>query len=392
MDARNDSADDLTRFAMNSNSPPTLVDLSEAPNHEVDVIAPPSALEHMLQPMLPPPVAEKDSATNDYLEQISNDNDIWSVIGGERTQELCTPKGKRPELTSTIHSQHTREPSLGSIFGETSRQLPPLPASPDPIPTSTQGSTLHNPFLDPESPTLPPILPGPSYGNELNICSNTGPSRWQLQAAAQPDSSLQARMNPVPRTTWTDSNRISSDSRNDTYDSQWAKHMEERSQRIQAQQRTERESGPSTPWNGRPILGPRPNPNTPSSSSRTPPARTGSSRRFPPASSSREPEPNLEPWRCRIQDQRYSHPNQRPDIQSRNAALDTISNILFNFDCPTEEAAVLLEDVCATANEVGVSTVELLAQTVTIGNFDLGMTALCLEASRCDLGGSLDGV
>lgn len=85
-----------------------------------------------------------------------------------------------------------------------------------------------------------------------------------------------------------------------------------------------------------------------------------------------------------------SQPNQRPDIHSRNATLTTISDLLFNFDCSTEELTSLIEDACATAKEVGVPTTELLAQNVMIGNDDLGMTPLCLEASRCDLNDGIE--
>ncbi|KAG9103452.1 hypothetical protein FRC07_009984, partial [Ceratobasidium sp. 392] len=338
--------------------------------------------------------ADKNSVTDNYLEQLANDNrpldDIWTPIGVEGIHELTTPKGKRPELESDTQSQQTRKTSLGSIFGESSRQLPPLPASPDPAPTSTsRNATSFNPFLDPEPATLPPIVSSASRGNGANSRSNTGPSPWLFQAA-QPVSSSQGTRNPFPDSIWTDSQTTTSDGQDEKYNSQWAKHMEERSQRIQTEQREERESTRTPAWSNRPVLCTIPTSNT----SRNPwqtPSRSNSSRRFPPAASaSRTEEPDLEPWRRRIQDQRFSHPNQRPDIQSRNAALDTISNILFNFDCPPAEAAALLEDVCATADEVGVSTVELLAQTVTIGNFDLGMTALCLEASRCNLDGGLE--
>ncbi|KAB5589506.1 hypothetical protein CTheo_7057 [Ceratobasidium theobromae] len=76
----------------------------------------------------------------------------------------------------------------------------------------------------------------------------------------------------------------------------------------------------------------------------------------------------------------------RRDVHGRNAALTTISNILFNFDITPDEAADLLEDACATAWEVGVAKHELLSRTVTFGNSDLGMTPLCLEASRWEVG------
>lgn len=59
---------------------------------------------------------------------------------------------------------------------------------------------------------------------------------------------------------------------------------------------------------------------------------------------------------------------------------------MFNFDILPDEAADLLQDACDTAREVGVSTQELLAQTVVFGNEDLGMTPLCLEASRWEVG------
>ncbi|KAG9092868.1 hypothetical protein FRC06_011767, partial [Ceratobasidium sp. 370] len=256
---------------------------------------------------------------------------------------------------------------------------------PDPTPISDLGSHSPNPFLDPQ----PSSLSGISDTNDNDKgqdSSNTTAPPWLFQAA-QPTSSPQRSGILIRNSILTEPKDTPLGNQDEIYDAKWAKHMQERSQRIQSQQ--PEESG--SLWNRLRPLGARPNNTSPPGqpwyiprgiASRSPPER-----HIPVRDPS---EPRVEPWRRRLQESSSARGNERPDIQSRNAALGTISNILFNFDCPPEEAAALLEDVCATANEVGVSTVELLAQTVTIGNFDLGMTALCLEASRCDLNGGLD--
>ncbi|CAE6334810.1 unnamed protein product [Rhizoctonia solani] len=80
----------------------------------------------------------------------------------------------------------------------------------------------------------------------------------------------------------------------------------------------------------------------------------------------------------------------RPDRFSRTTAHTTISDILFNFDLDPSSAAELIEDACQTARQVGVSTQDLLSRSVFLGTFDLGMTPLCLEASRVDIGAGLE--
>ncbi|KAF8697704.1 hypothetical protein RHS03_07729, partial [Rhizoctonia solani] len=80
----------------------------------------------------------------------------------------------------------------------------------------------------------------------------------------------------------------------------------------------------------------------------------------------------------------------RPDRFSRTTAHTAISDILFNFDLDPSGAAELIQDACETARRVGVSTEDLLSRTVFLGTSDLGMTPLCLEASRVDVGAGLE--
>ncbi|CAE6417307.1 unnamed protein product [Rhizoctonia solani] len=77
----------------------------------------------------------------------------------------------------------------------------------------------------------------------------------------------------------------------------------------------------------------------------------------------------------------------RPDVFSRTTAHTTISDILFNFDLDGSTMSELLADACETARQVGVSTHELLSRTVFLGTTDLGISPLCLEASRVDVEG-----
>ncbi|CCO33563.1 hypothetical protein BN14_07646 [Rhizoctonia solani AG-1 IB] len=91
------------------------------------------------------------------------------------------------------------------------------------------------------------------------------------------------------------------------------------------------------------------------------------------------------PWNQSITD-----PFGRPDRFSRTTAHTTISDILFNFDLDPSSAAELIEDACLTARQVGVSTQDLLSRSVFLGTSDLGMTPLCLEASRVDVGAGLE--
>ncbi|KAG8695626.1 hypothetical protein FRC11_001343, partial [Ceratobasidium sp. 423] len=76
---------------------------------------------------------------------------------------------------------------------------------------------------------------------------------------------------------------------------------------------------------------------------------------------------------------------ERLDMTSRTTAHTAISDILLNYDLDTSTAADLIQDACQTARQVGVSTHDLLSRTVFSGNSDLGITPLCLEASRVDM-------
>ncbi|KAG8737951.1 hypothetical protein FRC10_007465 [Ceratobasidium sp. 414] len=386
MNAQHDNPDGLIRLAMNSNSSATLVDLSEGSGASVDVMACPTPFQQMLQSA--PTTSQDEKSSGSDLEGLGSGDQIfnhaWTGIGGRGLAELSTPKGKGPELASGGHSQYSRDGLISPTFGEYSRTLPPLPASPDPTPMPAIESPSSNPFLDPQPPSLPPVFPNTGGSGGDKNTPNMGVPQWLLQAG-RPTFPPQLKGILIHNSIPTDPKDTPSNNRTEVYDAKWAKHMEERSQRIQAQQREE----PASLWGRSKPLGARPNNTTVQPWFRSPgsPSRPHPQ---PPTAIRVPPEFGPESWRRRLQESSSTRENQRPDIQSRNTALGTISNILFNFDCPPEEAAALLEDVCATANEVGVSTVELLAQTVTIGNFDLGMTALCLEASRCDLSGGLD--
>ncbi|CAE7233007.1 unnamed protein product [Rhizoctonia solani] len=113
-----------------------------------------------------------------------------------------------------------------------------------------------------------------------------------------------------------------------------------------------------------------------------------------------EPEqytPNLPQWQDPVPARmpspawtRPSDPFSHPDRFSRTTAHTTICQILFNFDLDAATATDLIEDACHTARQVGVSTHDLLSRSVFLGTTDLGMTPLCLEASRVDLGGGLE--
>ncbi|CAE6419251.1 unnamed protein product [Rhizoctonia solani] len=77
---------------------------------------------------------------------------------------------------------------------------------------------------------------------------------------------------------------------------------------------------------------------------------------------------------------------ERLDKASRTTSHIAISDILLNSELDSFTAAELIQDACQTAGQVGVSTHDLLSRTVFCENLDLGITPLCLEASRVDLG------
>ncbi|CAE6409924.1 unnamed protein product [Rhizoctonia solani] len=83
-------------------------------------------------------------------------------------------------------------------------------------------------------------------------------------------------------------------------------------------------------------------------------------------------------------------PISRPDRFSRTTAHTAISDILFNFDLDPATATDLIDDACQTARQVGVSTYDLLSRSVFLGTSDLGITPLCLEASRVDVDSGLE--
>ncbi|KAH7335000.1 hypothetical protein B0J17DRAFT_720530 [Rhizoctonia solani] len=91
--------------------------------------------------------------------------------------------------------------------------------------------------------------------------------------------------------------------------------------------------------------------------------------------------PLAHPWNTRT----TVDPFSRPDHFSRTTAHTTISDILFNFDIDPATAADLIDDACQTARQVGVNTYDLLSRSVFLGMSDLGITPLCLEASRVDV-------
>ncbi|KAG8707650.1 hypothetical protein FRC08_000372 [Ceratobasidium sp. 394] len=379
MNTQDNGPDSLTRLGINSNSSMTPVDLSEESDTGANVIAP-TSIQHLFEPTLLPSVHETRSASE--LEGLGNRdqpfNHAWTGMGAQDLTEMSTPKGKRPELASG-HSQLSHDSLTGPTFDESFSRLPPLPASPDPIAASPLES---NPFLDPQPSPFTSGFYGVGDNDTEKDNSSTTVPPWLLQTA-QPTSPPQQKGILIHDSILKEPKDIPPNNPNQIFNEKWTQHMQERNQRIRA--RGQEESGST--WDRLRPLGSRSdNTNTTGRPRNT---RRGTPSRPLPEPSARSSEPRLERWRRRLQESPSRH-NQRPDIHSRNAALSTISNILFNFDCPPEESAALLEDVCATANEVGVSTAELLAQTVTIGNFDLGMTALCLEASRCDLTGGLD--
>ncbi|KAJ1306293.1 hypothetical protein OPQ81_010994 [Rhizoctonia solani] len=97
--------------------------------------------------------------------------------------------------------------------------------------------------------------------------------------------------------------------------------------------------------------------------------------------------PLAQPWNGGIPEQDFT----RPDRFSRTTAHTTISDLLFNFELDPAEVADLIDDVCYTARQVGVSTHDLLSRSVFLGTTDLGITPLCLEASRVDVeGGAIE--
>ncbi|QRW13029.1 hypothetical protein RhiLY_12028 [Ceratobasidium sp. AG-Ba] len=350
---------------------------------------------------------------------------VWTGTHGPVSEVLCTPRGNPFELATEVPATNTNDTSVIPTPQGSSRQLPPLPNSP-PTPSAYD---IFNPFADP-FPSRSSTHGIPCTNTTGNEISNEELPRWLIPNAQRVPSPSHRGPGNISLPQSDRGNDESGSEDNETFDSKWARHMEERSQRISEQQRQRNLSVLGI--NSLDVLAPDSNDDNeservaearqrrleenlqtisrlypfsgdsntnrphPDPSATLPPIRVLPQASYrphtvhPSSTSERVSEPYQEPWRRQLHESAFRHPNERPDIQSRNAALDTISNLLFNFDCPPDEVAGLLEDTCATANQVGVSTAELLAQTVTLGNFDLGMTALCLEASRCDLSGGLD--
>ncbi|KAF8599933.1 hypothetical protein BDV93DRAFT_525772 [Ceratobasidium sp. AG-I] len=308
---------------------------------------------------------------------------------------LATPKGKanavpRPEALS--HNQNSPTASTSNPY--INRSLPPLPAIRD----SLSGLHFQSPTgARPHYSARPHRFPDPEDSDDegasrLSLLTTSRPLFSPALAPSLSSQQHRPTRDPLVNAYGTNSIDPALSEEQALREALVATHMEDRERRIREREERERDllkekERAQSNWRR---FGENSS-HAATSSSTAHPWSSRSPIRTPAYNPTHQP---LRPWGT--DETSRQHPlnpgqtNQRPDIHSRNATLTTISDLLFNFDCSSEELTSLIEDACATAKEVGVPTTELLANNVVIGNHDLGMTPLCLEASRCDLNDGIE--